>query len=64
MVYQLAFNAEKHARVCEARTYVTYCIGLWQQAWKVSHTLSRMPVMKVDTAAEAAAEAEAMFDAL
>jgi hypothetical protein len=48
VVYQLAFNGEKHARVCEARTFITHCIGCWLAAWRVSHTLSRVPLLEVD----------------
>lgn len=50
-VYQLAFNGEKHARVCEARTYVTYCISLWQTTWKLTHTQSQLPVVKLESPA-------------
>jgi hypothetical protein len=52
VIYQLAFNAVKHSRVCEARTYVTHCIGLWQTAWKLSHTRSRTPVMQIKPTSE------------
>ena len=48
VVYQLAFNGEKHVRVCEARTFITHCIGCWLAAWRVSHTRSRVPVLEVE----------------
>ena len=44
VVYQLAFSAEKHARVCEARMYVTHCIGLWQQRWHLTNSCPRVPI--------------------
>lgn len=44
VVYQLAFNGEKHARVCEARMYVTHCIGQWQQRWQLTNSCPRVPL--------------------
>ena len=45
VVYQLSFNGEKHARACEARTFITHCIGCWQAAWRVSYTQGRVPMV-------------------
>lgn len=43
LTYQLAFNAERFARVVEARTLINHVIGKWLQENNLMHSTSVQP---------------------
>jgi hypothetical protein len=41
--YQLAHNEERYERTEDARSYINYVIGQWQEANGISHSESLQP---------------------